>query len=190
MERRRSSHRIRQFDCRTRLIRIEYFQWAPLVGPTEKMDKKRNNLSRFLYYGARWILGGVFIYASYDKILHPAAFSKIIYNYQILPDGLINLTALVLPMLELIMGIFFWVGFWMPGTVMLSNILLVSYIGALILNLARGLDINCGCFSMSSGSSINIESILWDAAFLALSVYLTVAVFGSENGRELKQIHG
>jgi hypothetical protein len=155
-----------------------------------KMDKKRNHLSRFLYYGARWILGGVFIYASYDKILHPAAFSEIIYNYQILPDGLINLTALVLPALELIMGIFFWVGFWMPGTVMLSNILLVSYVGALILNLARGLDINCGCFSTSSGSAINIASILWDAAFLALSVYLTVGIFGSENIRASKQIHG
>ncbi|MBW2712079.1 MAG: hypothetical protein JRC58_09320 [Deltaproteobacteria bacterium] len=86
------------------------------------------------------------------------------------------------------MGIFFWVGFWMPGTVMLSNILLVSYVGALILNLARGLDINCGCFSTSSGSSINIETILWDSAFLALSVYLTVAVFRSGNGRVLKQI--
>ncbi len=154
------------------------------------MDKKRKNLSRFPYYVARWILGGVFIYASYDKILHPAGFSKIIYNYQIVPDGLINLTALVLPMLELIMGIFFWIGFWMPGTVMLSNILLVSYMGALTFNLARGLDINCGCFSTSSGSSINIETILWDAAFLLLSVCLTVAVFGSENGRASKQIHG
>ncbi len=152
-----------------------------------KMDKKRNHLSRFLYYGARWILGGVFIYASYDKILHPAAFSKIIYNYQILPDGLINLTALVLPMLELIMGIFLWVGFWMPGTVMLSNILLVSYIGILTFNLVRGLDINCGCFSTSSGSVINIASILWNAAFLALSVYLAVGIFGSENGRASKQ---
>lgn len=154
------------------------------------MDKKRKNLSRFLYYGARWILGGVFIYASYDKILHPAAFSKIIYNYQILPDVLINLTALFLPMLELIMGIFFWVGFWMPGTAILSNILLISYMGALIFNLARGLNINCGCFSTSAGSSINVATILWDAAFLALSVYLTVAVFKSGNRRAPKQIHG
>ena len=154
------------------------------------MDKKRKNLSRLLYHGARWILGGVFIYASYDKILHPAAFSKIIYNYQILPDVLINLTALVLPMLELIMGIFFWVGFWMPGTAILSNILLISYMGALIFNLARGLNINCGCFSTSSGSSINIASILWDAAFLALSVYLTVAVFKSGNRRAPKPING
>ena len=154
------------------------------------MDKKRKNLSRFLYYGARWILGGVFIYASYDKILHPAAFSKIIYNYQILPDVLINLTALVLPMLELIMGIFFWVGFWMPGTAILSNVLLISYMGALIFNLARGLNINCGCFSTSSGSSINIASILWDAAFLVLSVYLTIAVFKSGNRHAPKQIHG
>lgn len=156
----------------------------------EKMDKKRKKLPRFPYYAARWILGGVFIYASYDKILHPAAFSKIIYNYQIVPDVLINLTALVLPMLELIMGILFWIGFWMPGTVMLSNILLGSYMGALTFNLARGLNINCGCFSTSSGSSINVETILWDAAFFALSVYLTVVVFGQGNGRVLKQVHG
>ena len=156
----------------------------------EKKDKKRKNLSRFTYCAARWILGGVFIYASYDKILHPAAFSKIIYNYQILPDVLINFTAIVLPMIELTMGIFFWIGFWMPGTVTLSNILLGSYMGALVFNLARGLDINCGCFSTSSGSSINMETILWDAAFLALSVYLTVVVFRPGNGRALKQIHG
>jgi hypothetical protein len=160
------------------------------VNKTGRMDKKRTDFSSFLFHGARWILGGVFIYASYDKILHPAAFSKIVYNYQILPDNLINLTALVLPMLELIMGIFFWIGIWLPGSVMLSNILLVSYMGALTLNLARGLDINCGCFSTSSGSSINLASILWDAAFLLLSVYLTITVFKLGNGPVPKKIHG
>ena len=142
------------------------------------MDKKNNKPSRLIYNGARWILGGVFIYASFDKIIHPAAFSKIIYNYQILPDVLVNITALVLPILELMMGIFLWIGFWMPGTVMLCNIMLGAYMGALTFNLARGLDINCGCFSTSSGSSINVQTIVWDAIFLLLSVYLTVSVFG------------
>ena len=142
------------------------------------MDKKNNKPSRLIYHGARWILGGVFIYASFDKIIHPAAFSKIIYNYQILPDVLVNITALVLPILELMMGIFLWIGFWMPGTVMLCNIMLGAYMGALTFNLARGLDINCGCFSTSSGSSINVQTIVWDAIFLLLSVYLTVSVFG------------
>ena len=141
------------------------------------MPKKRKHLSRVFYHGVRLILGVIFIYASYDKILHPKAFAEVIYNYQILPDGLINVTAIFLPWLEMLMGIFLIMGFWMPGTVIWCNTLLVVYIGALCFNLARGLDVNCGCFSTTKGSTISIESILWDVAFLALSVYLFFFVF-------------
>ncbi len=141
------------------------------------MTKKRKNLSPFFYHGARLILGVIFIYASYDKILHPKAFAEIIYNYQILPDSLINLTAIFLPWLEMLMGLFLIIGFWMPGTVVWCNILLGVYIGALCFNLARGLDIHCGCFSTTQGSSIGIGTILWDVVFLALSVYLFYFVF-------------
>jgi uncharacterized membrane protein YphA (DoxX/SURF4 family) len=142
------------------------------------MMKKRKYISRFFYHSARLVLGVIFIYASYDKILHPKAFAEVIYNYQILPDGLINVTAIFLPWLEILMGVFLIVGFWMPGTIIWCNILLVVYIGALWFNLARGIDVNCGCFSTSKGSSISIETILWDAAFLVLSVYLFFVVFG------------
>ena len=34
---------------------------------------------------ARWILGGMFVYASYNKILAPAVFAKIIYGYGLFP---------------------------------------------------------------------------------------------------------
>jgi uncharacterized membrane protein YphA (DoxX/SURF4 family) len=141
------------------------------------IDKK--SISRLLYLAARMILGVVFIYASYDKLFHPKAFADIIYHYQILPDRLINITAIFLPWLELLMGGFLIIGFWMPGTVIWCNFLLVVYIGALSFNLARGLDIDCGCFSTAGGRSIDIETILWDVVFLALSIYLFVAVFKS-----------
>lgn len=45
----------------------------------------------------RLFLGAVFVYASLDKILHPQAFAEMVYNYQLLPDVLINLTAIILP---------------------------------------------------------------------------------------------
>ncbi len=142
------------------------------------MTKKRKHLFSYFYHAARLILGVIFIYASYDKILHPKAFAEIIFNYQILPDGLINVTAILLPWLEMLMGVFLIVGFWMPGTIIWCNILLVVYIGALWFNLVRGMDVNCGCFSTTKGSSISIVTILWDAAFLLLSVYLFFYVFG------------
>ena len=39
----------------------------------------------------RLVLGGVFIYASLDKIAHPAEFAKAIGNYHVLPFGRENL---------------------------------------------------------------------------------------------------
>ncbi|MCK4385442.1 MAG: DoxX family membrane protein [candidate division Zixibacteria bacterium] len=54
----------------------------------------------------RLILGGIFIYASPDKITHPEQFAKIVYNYNILPHSLINIFAIIMPWMELICGFF------------------------------------------------------------------------------------
>jgi len=139
------------------------------------------NPHRMLTLSARFILGGVFIYAGFDKILHPSAFAEVVYNYNILPDGLINLTAIVLPCMELVLGIFLIINFWMPGTVVMSSLILMTFIGALLFNMARGLNINCGCFSATAvESSMNILTVLRDTSFLAIAVYLLYAIFFSK----------
>ena len=98
----------------------------PAGGNRTKMKEEiRQKISMTLYHGARIVLGIVFIYASYDKILHPAAFAKVIYNYQILPDELINLSAIFLPWLELVIGSLLIIGIWLPGSVFIGNILLI-----------------------------------------------------------------
>ena len=131
----------------------------------------------FLYKIARLILGIMFFYASYDKILHPTAFAKIVYNYQILPDYLISITAIVLPWLEFIIGVFLIAGFYIQGTAIITNFLLIIFMGAIIFNLSRGFNINCGCFSTSLKSPISFLTILRDMFFIFLSFYLTYSVF-------------
>jgi len=141
-------------------------------------EEIRKKISMFLYHGARIILGIVFIYASYDKILHPAAFAKIIYNYQILPDELINLSAIFLPWLELTIGSLLIIGIWLPGSVFIGNIILIIFFCALMYNKARGFDINCGCFSTSENETT--ESTLYlirDFSFIIIAVYLFIKVF-------------
>ncbi len=66
---------------------------------------KSGGIPRFLILFSRLFLGGVFVYASIDKVLHPAAFAEVIYNYQIVPEIFINLVALILPWLEALIGI-------------------------------------------------------------------------------------
>lgn len=145
-------------------------------------EKIRQNISLFLYHGARIVLGIVFVYASYDKILHPAAFAKIIYNYRVLPDELINLSAIFLPWLELLIGSLLIIGVWLPGSVFLSNLLLITFFSVLIYNKSRGLDIGCGCFSTSADvpPETNLY-LLRDFSFIVIAVYLFIKVFISDS---------
>jgi rhodanese-related sulfurtransferase len=124
-------------------------------------------------------MAGVFIYASIDKIAHPADFAKDVYNYQILPDTLVNLTALVLPWLELVLGLGLLAGIWLPGAVLTVNGLLAVFLAAFAFNLARGLNVDCGCFGASGlGPSMSTHwYLLRDAGFLAMGAFLLLAVF-------------
>jgi uncharacterized membrane protein YphA (DoxX/SURF4 family) len=134
---------------------------------------QRCSLSTLSFFLARLVLGGVFIYASLDKILHPLAFAKSINNYQILPDRLINLAAIILPWLELILGSLLLFGVWLPGAVTLINFLLAAFFAALLFNIARGLNVDCGCFSASAtGSPSTSWYVIRDAVFLLVGAFL------------------
>jgi uncharacterized membrane protein YphA (DoxX/SURF4 family) len=124
-------------------------------------------------FWARLILGGIFVAASADKILHPAAFAQIIFNYQILPDAFINLTAIILPWLELVLGVLLLTGRWLPGSVLLGNLLLLTFFAMLLFNTARGLDVHCGCFTTrTEGNPATTWYLLRDGSFLLLGGYL------------------
>ena len=126
------------------------------------------------------ILGAIFIYASIDKIIHPAASAEAIYNYQILPDSLINLTAIVLPWLELILGLFLIIGLFREGSVCIVTVLMLVFFGAMIFNLARGLDIHCGCFGTSTDGTSNAPMVWYvmrDGLFLIPALYLFYQTF-------------
>lgn len=145
-------------------------------GPEDVQSRKR--MQQIVFFALRLLLGTMFLYASYDKILHPQAFAQAVYNYQILPDMAVNLTALVLPWLELLLGLCLVTGFWLPGATVASTGLLLVFIGALVFNHVRGLDIHCGCFSTdTTDGPADLWTVARDIGFLAVSVFLTLRVF-------------
>jgi uncharacterized membrane protein YphA (DoxX/SURF4 family) len=141
---------------------------------------RRLLLNKPLFFWGRLFLGIIFVLASVDKVLHPEAFAEAVYNYQILPDALINLTAIILPWLELILGSLLILGLWVPVAVGLSSLLLLTFFGAILFNVARGLDVHCGCFS-TTGEAVSGAHMVWyllrDAIFLLLALYLFRHVF-------------
>jgi uncharacterized membrane protein YphA (DoxX/SURF4 family) len=134
---------------------------------------------------ARVILGLLFLYASFDKIIHPAAFAEAVKNYQLLPPVLINLTAVILPWLELFLGLFLVLGIWTAGAALWSSVLMSVFLGTFLFNLARGLDVDCGCFSSSNAGAP--ASVLWylfrDSAFLALALFVLFGRAGRKGSK-------
>jgi uncharacterized membrane protein YphA (DoxX/SURF4 family) len=131
----------------------------------------------------RLLLGGIFVYASIDKISHPAEFAKVVYNYQILPAMASNLTAMVLPWLELFAGLALLVGIWRAESSLTISLLLVVFIVALSVNLVRGVDIDCGCLSVGGGGrSISLVTIVEDVLLLAAGMVVFRRAVVEEQG--------
>jgi uncharacterized membrane protein YphA (DoxX/SURF4 family) len=123
---------------------------------------------------ARLILGGVFIYASIDKIAYPKEFASIVTRYQILPEKLAIYFAFLLPWVELFLGIFVILGIFVrESAISLSFLVLVFMIAILIRSLAGPIG-NCGCFSITpSGTSQSIALLIFrDVLFLLCGLIL------------------
>jgi uncharacterized membrane protein YphA (DoxX/SURF4 family) len=106
-------------------------------------------------------LGAIFIIAALPKIADPPSFAHMIYNYRILPAGLINISSLVMPWVELLCGIALVLGVWRRPALAIVTILLVLFVAAISFNLLRGNAIDCGCFNVSLANR-TIEQRLGD----------------------------
>jgi uncharacterized membrane protein YphA (DoxX/SURF4 family) len=126
--------------------------------------------------GARWALGLIFIYASYHKIIAPADFAKIVYGYDLFPAGIINLIALFLPFIELVAGLALILGIYPRSAVIIIIGMLAAFIVVLSINLIRGHEFDCGCFSvgetryLASAESTLIPDIVF--LFVGLHIFL------------------
>ncbi len=94
-------------------------------------------------------LGAIFIVAAVPKIADPPSFAHMIYNYRMLPGGLINFSSLAMPWVELVCGLALILGIWRRAALSIIGLMLLVFIAAIAFNLARGNAIDCGCFNVS-----------------------------------------
>ena len=113
------------------------------------LNNRRQSIKNnsWIELAARWILGLTFIYASFHKIISPADFAKIVYGYGLFPEIFINLIAIVIPFLELVAGLALIIGLYPRSAAIIINALLLAFITVLAINLIRGHEFDCGCFS-------------------------------------------
>jgi uncharacterized membrane protein YphA (DoxX/SURF4 family) len=125
------------------------------------------SLSRSL----RLALALIFVAAAPQKILAPDDFAVSVASYLILPDVLVNFTALTLPWLEMIVAILLVCRAWTGPALLLANAMLLAFLAAVTSAYVRGIDLNCGCFSSAPTASEDmVFYIVRDVVFVALGL--------------------
>ncbi|MDB6134254.1 MAG: DoxX family protein [Verrucomicrobiales bacterium] len=106
-----------------------------------------------------WLCAAVFGLAAWGKLLDPLAFADSVADYRLIPwrPG-ITLTALALPVFEMLLALLLVTGRWRRAAVLGMLGLTLIFTMALISAAVRGLNIDCGC---SGGGWLPTLSIPW-----------------------------
>ncbi len=133
----------------------------------------KNNISQFVLFLIKIVLGVTFVYASYHKINDPAAFAKVLYGYDLFPQLSINVIAIIIPFIELVAGFSLIFGFLPRSAIVILNGLLLGFILAIGFNLARGHEFDCGCFALKGENSntSNINLLIRDILLFGAGIY-------------------
>lgn len=91
------------------------------------------------------VLGGLFFYAGLQKVLHIHEFAEAVQAYQLLPENLVGLAAAGLPWLEIAAGLGLVAGLKPRSCLLLLAGLVAVFFVVILLTMARGLKIDCGC---------------------------------------------
>jgi len=82
---------------------------------------KRLLLHPLMVWIYRIVVAVVLLYAGVKKVWMPMEFARLLKEYQILPNQLLNLVAVMLPWTEVMCGVCFITGLWLRGTALLLS---------------------------------------------------------------------
>lgn len=91
-------------------------------------------------------LAFLFIYGGFTKLMEPKAFARLLSSYALVPEILLPVVAIGLPLLETLAGI--GLAFDIKGSLGVVSGLLVLFIFVLWYGVVSDLAIDCGCFGV------------------------------------------
>ena len=130
----------------------------------------------------RFIVGALFILASYPKIVNPMHFSAVIAEYRILPESFVPFVAIVLPWLEFLCGIMLVLNVYVQSNALIIMVVLLVFTAGVTNNILRGIIHDCGCFELLGEwfglqDEISLSTIVRDLFFILL--ILPVLFYGT-----------
>lgn len=136
------------------------------------MNQSNTGRGRAFTLLLRCLVGGAFLLAGALKIADPAKFAQDVANYRLAPPEWINLVAILLPWIEVTTGFFLLAGVWVRAAALVIVGLSSVFLAVILSALARGLNIECGCFGTVGGKHVGLVNLGIDSVLLCLAVWL------------------
>ena len=122
----------------------------------------------------RLFIGVAFVWAGVVKIADPAAFQEGLVNYRMFPAALIAPIAVTVPPIEVVAGLCLIVGYLSRGSALVATGMLAMFTIAIVQAIARGIDIECGCFGAGGpeAASIGWAEVVRDLVMLGAAAHV------------------
>lgn len=135
-------------------------------------------------------LGGVFLAAGGLKVGHIDIFASEITGFQLLPHPFIAPLALLLPFLELMIGVYLVLGLFTRFAAWFAALEMAVFAGAILSAVLRGIHTSCGCFGPSDTATTSWTEVGRDLGFALAGVIIALWAPGAlALDRRIEQHH-
>ena len=121
-------------------------------------------------------IGILLAWAGLAKIGDLRAFAAQLHNFRMMPVPIENLVAMTLPWIELLAALALIFGVRARAGAMLASAMLTVFTVAVLFAMARGLDIECGCFGNQDATRVGWSKVGQNLSMLALAVVGSIRV--------------
>jgi uncharacterized membrane protein YphA (DoxX/SURF4 family) len=135
----------------------------------------------------RFAIAFVFLIAAIPKLVERREFERTVANYSLLPSQLVPAAATWLPRLELACALLLLLGIATALVAAVTALLLATFAVAVAVNLVRGREMSCGCFSTVAPRSIGWSLVVGD---LLLAGMAALVVLRAPDVLALAQLSG
>ena len=132
----------------------------------------------FALLAVRLILGAVFLMSAVPKLAAPRQFANDVQQYRMLPRPLASAFGYALPYAELAAATLLLAGFYTEWAALGVAVMLVVFMVAVGVAMARKLNLTCSCFGLLYRERVGWSTQIRDAILLAAALFILVA----ENG--------
>ena len=144
---------------------------------------RRKEVCRRIAYSYQLIvslfIAGVFLVSSLPHLTNSYYFLSSVFQYKLVGATVGELTAIVLPFLQLCVSICLLTRIYVGGSLLVSSGLFLVFTIIHASVVVRSMSISCGCFGPSHTSPIGIGSVLFVGALFVLSLSGYVCFFVS-----------